>query len=408
VPYEIICASFAPPNEPAAFARSKLLFPINVVFQITCFVGCAVAQGVALARWFKWSAEEKARGWRLYGWFTALCCLGSLAGAISFAARVAALAQRFPRQRVEQIANKTDYEFQQVSEYRAVELRLAVLHFVFLPFELGFVTVSQLLILYRMQQFSMSRLLQRPIWTLLARGFLAAVFSGIVVGVCGNAAAVKYLSDAVDLSVKSVAAFAAGDIDTAKALQRQAKSVESYGAGLLSIQRFCEVCILLLLISVFITVGVASYRIIAAALRTLFRAEIRINLEGGAKQGRDLLSQAGSQGRRLQFKIVATVVFVFLTILVRSVFSVIYALALSLNEISNKCSPSECDPCKNVYSHILSWILYTPAFQQVTMLIASPVSQLVALWGMSGVRAFEQTAAQQSTLQAARNNNGNM
>jgi hypothetical protein len=34
------------------------------------------------------------------------------------------------------------------------------------------------------------------------------------------------------------------------------------------------------------------------------------------------------------------------------------------------------------------------------MLIASPVSQLVALWGMSGVRAFEQTAVQQMNLEA--------
>ena len=136
--------------------------------------------------------------------------------------------------------------------------------------------------------------------------------------------------------------------------------------------------------------GFASYRIIALALRTLFRAEIRIISVEGATKSRHLLSQAGSQGRRLQFKIIATCVFVFLTVLVRSVFSVMYALALSLNEISNKCSTSECDPCKNVYSHILSWILYTPEFQMVTMLIASPVSQLVALWGMSGVRAFEQ------------------
>ena len=341
----------------------------------------------------------------MYGWFTALCCLGSIAGAISFAARVAALAQRFPRQRIEQIANKTDYEFQQVSEYRVVELSLAMLHFVFLPFELGFVIVSQLLILYRMQQFSMSRLLQSPLWTLFARVFLAAVFSGIVVGICGNAAGVKYLGDAVALSAKSVAAFAAGDIDSAKTLQRQAKSIESYAAGLLGIQRFCEVCILILMISVFVIVGIASYRIIALALGTLFRAETRIISEGGAKQSRDLLSQAGSQGRRLQFKIIATIVFVFLTILVRSLFSIIYAMALSLNEISNKCSSSECNPCKNVYSHILSWILYTPEFQQVTMLIASPVSQLVALWGMSGVRAFEQTAEQQVNLQAARSPN---
>ncbi len=336
-----------------------------------------------------------------------MCCLGSVTGAIAFAARVAQFSQRFPRQRIEQIVNKTDYELQLVSEYKVVELRLVVLHFFFFPFELGFVTVSQLLILYRMQQFSMSRLLQRPAYTGLARVFLAAVSSGIVAGICGNAAGVKYLSDAIDLHVKSVAAFAAGDIDNAKALQLQSKPIESYGTGLLGIQRFCEVCILLLLISVFIIVGVASYRVIAVALRTLFRAEKRIILVGGAKQGLDLLAQAGSQGRRLQFKIIATVVFVFLTILVRSVFSVMYALALSSNEISNKCSPSECDPCKSVYSHILSWILYTPEFQMVTMLIASPVSQLVALWGMSGVRAFEQTAAQQMNLEATRIHIGN-
>jgi hypothetical protein len=380
----------------------RVLFQTNVAFQITCFVGCAVAQGVALARWRKWSAEEKAQGWRLYGWFTAMCCLGSIAGAISFAARVAALAQRFPRQRVEQIANKTDYQFKEVSEYRVVELRLAVVHFVFLPLELGFITVSQLLILHRMQQFSMSRLLRLPFWTQFARVFLAVVISGIAVGICGNAAACKYFSDAVDFSVKSVAAFAAGDVDNGKALQVQAKSIESYAAGLLGIQRFCEVCILLLLISVYVIVGVASYGIIALALRTLFRAEIKIISVEGAAKGRHLLSQAGSQGRRLQFKIIATCVFVFLTVLVRSFFSVVYALALSLNEISNKCSTSECSPCKNVYSHILSWILYTPEFQQVTMLIASPVSQLVALWGMSGIRAFDQTALHQMNLEPAR------
>ena len=39
------------------------------------------------------------------------------------------------------------------------------------------------------------------------------------------------------------------------------------------------------------------------------------------------------------------------------------------------------------------------------MLIDSPVSQLVALWGMSGVRAFEQTAEQQVNLQAIRSPN---
>jgi len=35
----------------------------------------------------------------------------------------------------------------------------------------------------------------------------------------------------------------------------------------------------------------------------------------------------------------------------------------------------------------------TPAVQQVAVLIASPIALLVALWGMSGVRALEQIEA---------------
>ena len=49
-----------------------------------------------------------------------------------------------------------------------------------------------------------------------------------------------------------------------------------------------------------------------------------------------------------------------------------------------------CNPCKNVYSNIIGWILYTPAFQQVAMLISSPIALLVALWGMSSVSVLEQ------------------
>ncbi len=320
-------------------------------------------------------------------------CLGSVSGAIAFAARVAQLSQRFPRQRIELIANKTDYEFKEVSEYRAVELRFSALHFIFAPFELGFVILSQLLILYRMQQFSVNGMLRMPCWTSFGRLFLAAVVSGIILGICGNIVSAKHFIEAADLSRQSVAVFAAGDNDNAKAMQLRAKSIESNGAEISGIQRFCEVCILVLVISVYVVVGAASYRIISSALRKLFRAESKIISMTGVEQGRELVAHAASQARRLQFKILATLVFVFVTVLVRSVFSVMYALSLSFNQISNKCSTSECDPCKNVYSHILSWILYTPEFQQATMLIASPVSQLVALWGMSGVAFFEQMAA---------------
>jgi hypothetical protein len=48
-----------------------------------------------------------------------------------------------------------------------------------------------------------------------------------------------------------------------------------------------------------------------------------------------------------------------------------------------KVETNGCDACYNEYTHIHPWMSYTPEFQQVIMLISSPVAQLVALWGMT-------------------------
>ena len=43
-----------------------------------------------------------------------------------------------------------------------------------------------------------------------------------------------------------------------------------------------------------------------------------------------------------------------------------------------------CDStCRNVYSLISVWLQYTPEFQLMIILLASPVAQLVVLWGMT-------------------------
>ena len=158
-------------------------------------------------------------------------------------------------------------------------------------------------------------------------------------------------------------------------------------------------------ITAFSTVGVFSARVIASAMRTLLTAQERvISITGAAgEQGRQLVAAASLQGRQLQRKVLGTFVFVFITVLVRSVFTFIYAVAQALDDNYHPCAISFCDPCHNVYTNIHGWILYTPAFQQVTTLIASPIALLVALWGMSGVRALEQIASQRVALQARSN-----
>ena len=61
--------------------------------QIAAFIVCAAAQGLAFLRWRKkWreiSDPKRRTGWQLHeGWFTGAACLGSIAGAIGYGARL--------------------------------------------------------------------------------------------------------------------------------------------------------------------------------------------------------------------------------------------------------------------------------------------------------------------------------
>jgi hypothetical protein len=47
-------------------------------------------------------------------------------------------------------------------------------------------------------------------------------------------------------------------------------------------------------------------------------------------------------------------------------------------------SRNECDAsCYNMYTFMKAWLFYTPEFQLTVELISSPLTLLVALWGMT-------------------------
>ena len=50
------------------------------------------------------------------------------------------------------------------------------------------------------------------------------------------------------------------------------------------------------------------------------------------------------------------------------------------------------------------WLIYTPEFQLVVMLISSPLALLVALWGMTSERTLQQMESSQLPMQTAREN----
>jgi hypothetical protein len=133
------------------------------------------------------------------------------------------------------------------------------------------------------------------------------------------------------------------------------------------VQSFCEVAVLLLIVAAFVAVGVLCARRVRSRLL-----------------GVDAASAAAAAGRTLQLQIVGTAAFVFVMFLVRSVFSTMFALANQLQDISAICPGGPCDPtCHNVYTLMQRWMVSTPEFQLTIVLISSPLTLLVALWGMT-------------------------
>jgi hypothetical protein len=90
---------------------------------------------------------------------------------------------------------------------------------------------------------------------------------------------------------------------------------------------------------------------------------------------------------------VGTAAFVFVTFLLRAVYSTMFALANELQNNGNHAScPSsnQCDAsCYNVYYLMQQWLFNTPEFQLTVVLISSPLAMIVALWGMTSDRTLQ-------------------
>ena len=209
------------------------------------------------------------------------------------------------------------------------------------------------------------------------RVVMAAVVVGNVVGLCADVAAAVLYKQAGDLSHAAAAAFAANSTHAANAIDTQARQKITVASDAVSVQQFCEVAVLLIIILAFAVVGIASARRVSSALR-------HMNDEHGAA------------GRQLRRQIVGTAAVVFVTFLLRAVFSTMNAFVDALQIQVPTCS-SSCDPtCQNVWTVIQFWLLLTPEFQLIVVLISSPLALIVALWGMTSERTLQHMRSTES------------
>jgi hypothetical protein len=315
--------------------------------------------------------ERRQRVWVLYGWFSGLMCVGSVFGAVTWAFWMQTIVALF-NSLTPGLSLAQNYSFAAQYQYWGAAF--------YVPYAIEFLclSVAKLLVLHRMADFAVAKEdgMRRRL-AVGGRAVMAAVVVGNVVGLCGNVAAAVYAKEAGDLTSAAAAAYAANNTDGGVNFSNQANQKIYDEDVASSVQMFCEVAVLLIIIAAFAVVGIACARLVSSALRL-----------------RDLNDEhVEAVGRQLRQKIVGTGSFVFVTFLLRAVFAIMNAVSLARQNQDAACAATDtnlCDPqCFNVWYIMQQWLLYTPEFQLTVVLISSPIALIVALWGMTSERTLQ-------------------
>jgi hypothetical protein len=311
-------------------------------------------------RWLRMDVQGRQWAWWLYGWFSGLMLFGSCFGAVAWGAWMQALVSYF-------ILNYPSYaSTHTTAQYYSLFAQSQHWNAVFvIPYAIAFLclSVAKLMALDQMMNFAVSKSRDMPRrWVVWGRVVMAGVVAGNVVGLGGNIATAVYFEQSAESYSAASAAYAANNTAAGLNFATLAGQQNQLADSTLAVQLFCEVVVLLLIVVAFAVAG-------AACVRRFTSAQLDDTAEG----------------RQLWRQIVGTAGFVFVTFLLRTVFSTMFALANELQDIGDICpSSNQCDAsCYNVYTLMQTWLFYTPEFQLTVELVSSPLTLLVALWGMT-------------------------
>jgi hypothetical protein len=238
-------------------------------------------------------------------------------------------------------------------------------------------------------------------WVVGGRIVMAAVVLGNAVGLAANAAAAVHFQKAAEAASAASSYFASNNTQDGITYRKFSGTEAQIAFSIASVQSFCEVVVLLLIVLAFAVVGIACIRRVVSALHALNSMPMAGN---DPKLHQQLHGRAIGLGRQMQRKIVVTTGFVFVAFVLRSVVSTMLAVAYQLQNSGNTCSPTAnsnpCDAsCTNMYTHIAWWNNYTPEFLPTVVLISSPLALLVALWGMTSKVTLQlMTSSQQQAV----------
>ena len=321
--------------------------------------------------WQRIAEEDRRRVWRLYGWFSGLMACGSCFGAATWVVRMMQFSYSIKSLRSSDV----------IEQYSMLALSYSYRPSFTVTYAIEFLclSVAKLLVLDRMSDFAVpeSDSLRKRVliawWCVLV-----GVVLGNSIGLLSNIVAAVFYQKAANAISTASSYYNAGNISIGNDYYQLHREELQRAFSISSAQAFCEVAVLLLIVSAFAAAGVLSALRISSSLR-----EVRLPSS----------SEAVVSGRKLRLQVVLTTTVVFFAFVLRSVFSTMYAVAYELQNSGNSenCDVglSFCDDqCYNVYTHILQWMSLTPEFQLMVVLLSSPVALLVALWGMTSELAL--------------------
>ena len=361
--------------------------PVNLLHKLTCscvlpapqqiaaFCAAAVGSGVMLVRWLR-AGEGRAQVWRLYGHFVSLMFCGSCAGAAAWSCNLRSLSLNFVANNAI-MTNSTTIAPSQVQRMYGVSNRMQSAFLVFYSLEFLCLSVAKLFVLDRLLSFaapSESNVLQRRL-AVAERVVVRVIVAGSSAGVCSNIVAAVYSSRVADYNDDAAAAFDSSDIQQSLMYQALAMEKNKIAEEITSIQQFCEVAVLIIIVLAFVAAGLLCARRIAYAIGSLSHAPTKVS---------QAVDAAGNDMRQ---RIIGTVAVVFATFVLRAIFSSMNAISASLQNSGVNCSGLCSAPCHNTYFLIQAFLSYTPEFQQLVILISEPLSLAVALWAMTNQRA---------------------
>jgi hypothetical protein len=340
-------------------------------------------------RWRRMDEEGRLRAWRLYGWFSGLILCGSCVGAVTWLAWMFRIVNNFK-------GSVATTEWSQRTQLLGLSIHWLVVFSVTYPIDLLCLSAAKLMILDRMSVFASAP----KHWALWGKFLMAAVVAGNVAGLAGNATTAFYLEKGAASYLLASTSYSSNNTEDGKRYFDLSQQRIQYAYTIGSVQSFCEVVVLLLIVFAFVVVGIACARRISFAV---------IGVERAAQYARShdmaspLFAQAAAEGRKLRLQVILTSGFVFASLLLRSVYSTMYAVVNQLQDSGkdfSHCSPvlsrRFCDAsCYNVFTLMHRWMTRTPEFQLTIVLISSPLTLLVALYGMSNkiISQREQYAA---------------